>query len=124
MNRPFTITCGTQRPRHAASFRGAKTTMGKMMNNVAKGTRGEIREGDVVVLVAECSSLGWFTVDSPATTSTREYVENDLGIKWADWYAMSLADRVAAITGRPAPAYLALPAGPARLAAFLQAAGR
>jgi len=57
---PFTITCGDQKPRRAASLRGAKVTMGRMMNNVAKGTTGEIREAGVLVLVGECYSLGWF----------------------------------------------------------------
>lgn len=59
----FTVSCGGQRPRRAASLRGAKVSMGRLMNNVSKGTRGEIREDGLLVLVGECYSLGWFVVD-------------------------------------------------------------
>lgn len=58
----FEITCGDQRPRRAASLRGAKVVMGKMMNNVPKTTRGSILEDGHLVLIGECSSLGWFVV--------------------------------------------------------------
>lgn len=59
----FEITCGDQRPRRAASIKGAMTTMGRLMNNIPKGTRGEIREDGNVVVIGECYSLGWFVVD-------------------------------------------------------------
>lgn len=58
----YTITCGDQKARRAASVKGAKVSMGRMMNNVPTGTRGEIRCGDELVLRAECYMLGWFTV--------------------------------------------------------------
>lgn len=56
-------------------------------------------------------------------TTTREYVETTLGIAWAHWEKMSLTERVEAQTGER-PAYLDLPAGPERLAAFRSAALR
>lgn len=59
----FEITCGDQSPRRAASLRGAKVTMGRLMNNVPTGTRGEIREDGQIVIVGECYSLGWFVID-------------------------------------------------------------
>lgn len=69
---PFTITCGDQPPRRAASLKGAKVTMGRMMNNVVKGTRGQILENDAVVLDAECTSLGWNVVLPVAGMSNDE----------------------------------------------------
>jgi hypothetical protein len=48
--------------------------------------------------------------------TTREYVEQDLGIPWATWRKMDDAGRNEAVTGKPAPDYLRVPAGPERMA--------